>query len=262
MLHRAGRKTKLLPKLLSLFPNDIDCFIDLFMGSGAVTFAMVPKVKYVISNDIEEDIFNLFIVLKEQSNELIDKIITTPVHESIFKYWKKHCEETAVYRAIRFLYLSNYSIYGNFETMTQGCYNEKNILLENINKHLDLIYKPRYLCSDFRDVFNKFGFGPKEMNKSKCLIYADPPYLETDNKYNNHFTLKDTQDLFELLVNFNTKFAISEFDNPIILDLAKSYGLNVINLGERRNIFNRRIEILITNYAVCDKPINQIEIKI
>lgn len=49
MLRRLGNKTRLLPKLLEFFPNDIQTFIDMFMGSGAVTFAMVERCKYVIA---------------------------------------------------------------------------------------------------------------------------------------------------------------------------------------------------------------------
>jgi DNA adenine methylase len=42
--------------------------------------------------------------------------------------------------------------------------------------------------------------------------------------------------------------AISEFDNPKILEMAK--GLNVYQIGERKNLKNRRSEILITNYEI------------
>jgi site-specific DNA-adenine methylase len=39
MLRRLGNKTRLLPKLLALFPEQITTFIDMFMGSGVVTSA-------------------------------------------------------------------------------------------------------------------------------------------------------------------------------------------------------------------------------
>ena len=42
--------------------------------------------------------------------------------------------------------------------------------------------------------------------------------------------------------------AISEFDNPKILEMSK--GLNVYQIGERKNLKNRRSEILITNYEI------------
>ena len=41
---------------------------------------------------------------------------------------------------------------------------------------------------------------------------------------------------------------MSEFDNPFILNQAKERNLNIIEIGERVNLKNRRIEILITNY--------------
>ena len=41
---------------------------------------------------------------------------------------------------------------------------------------------------------------------------------------------------------------MSEFDNEFILDQAKARGLNIIYIGERQNLKNRRTEVLITNY--------------
>ena len=41
---------------------------------------------------------------------------------------------------------------------------------------------------------------------------------------------------------------MSEFDNPMILDLAKQMNLNVIIIGERQSMKNRNVEILVTNY--------------
>ena len=46
---------------------------------------------------------------------------------------------------------------------------------------------------------------------------------------------------------------MSEFDNEFILNQAKERGLNVIIIGEGKNLKNRRTEILITNY---DKPMS------
>jgi len=41
---------------------------------------------------------------------------------------------------------------------------------------------------------------------------------------------------------------ISEFDHPLILELANEYKLNAIDLMNRKNIKNTRLEVLITNY--------------
>ena len=41
---------------------------------------------------------------------------------------------------------------------------------------------------------------------------------------------------------------MSEFDHPFILEQAKQRDLNIIYIGERRNLKNKRTEILVTNY--------------
>ena len=103
-------------------------------------------------------------------------------------------------------------------------------------------------------------------NDTRTFIYADPPYFDTDcNTYKSGWSEKDTEDLFKMLTEYatnnydangnNIKFAISEFDNPIILELANKYNLQVTIIGERQNLLNRRTEILITNYDT--KTINK-----
>ena len=44
------------------------------------------------------------------------------------------------------------------------------------------------------------------------------------------------------------KFAISEYNNPFILDLAKQNNLNIHYIKELQALKARKIEILITNY--------------
>ena len=81
-----------------------------------------------------------------------------------------------------------------------------------------------------------------------CFIYADPPYIGTNDTFEHSFTENDTMDLFEILNGIGIRFMISEFDTPFVLGLADKYKLNVITLGERKNLMNKRTEILITNY--------------
>jgi len=72
--------------------------------------------------------------------------------------------------------------------------------------------------------------------------------LSTDDNYSHSFTQQDSIDLFNTLQNTGIKWAMSEFDNPFIIQQARERNLNVITIGERRNIKNIRTEILITNY--------------
>lgn len=251
MLRRLGNKTRLLPKLLPLFPEKITTFIDMFMGSGAVTFAMVDRAKYIIANDKDEEVFNLFMVLREHKDELIEAIKIMPIHEALFNHWKQQQEHDCVWRATRFLMLSNFGLYGKPETLRIGERNDKDSILNNIIGGFDSIRHVQFLCADFRNIFSKIEW--KERTPEHAFIYSDPPYIGTDNNYQESFTEQDTQDLFEILVKSGIRFAISEFDNQFVLELAEKHGLHVTELGERRNLKNRRTEILITNYKTTPR---------
>ena len=94
--------------------------------------------------------------------------------------------------------------------------------------------------------FKKDGRNDEE----QTFIYSDPPYLETGDNYSNSFKESDSSDLFDSLQKTGCKFAYSEFDHPFIIQQAKERNLNVHIIGERQNLKNRRIEILVTNYKL------------
>lgn len=247
-LRRIGRKTKLLPKLLAMFPTDITLFIDLFMGAGVVSFAMVDRVKYVIANDKDADIFNLFWVWKERKDDLIEACTVMPYHQALWQHWKSHEETDPVWRAARFLMRSNFGYLGKTDTLKFGIGNDKALLLQQLHACFRHIRHIQFLTHDFRDALGCVSFRHPERDKASTLLYLDPPYLGTGNNYVHGFTEQDTGDCFEVAVNSGMRFAMSEFDHPFVLDLAQQHGLQVHDLGTRRTLKNRRREILITNY--------------
>src|SRR5690606_20603386 len=108
-------------------------------------------------------------------------------------------------------------------------------------KYMDFIFKYLQDCyflnTDFRDFFRKCYY---KDNIERCFCYCDPPYLGMTNNYSNSFTEKDSRDLFDILQAAGVKFALSEFDHPFILEQAKERKLNLIYVGERTNLKNRR----------------------
>ena len=251
ILRRMGTKTRVVKKsnILQLLPQHT-MFIDMFFGAGGFFFNK-PKAKHNICNDYDSEVYNLYQVLITRKTELEEAIYQTPYHSDLFKYWIKNTEIDPVIKAVRFLMLSNYSYLGKGDTLRFSFGNSKKCLINNIEKTFDLIHDVYFMNYDFRDVLSKISIkGTSELDKT--FIYADPPYLGTENNYGDNckFKQKDSEDLFHVLVNSGYRFAISEFNNPVILDLARHHGLEVINLMERRNINNRRNEILIINYDI------------
>ena len=247
MLRRVGCKKRLLNTMLPLFPA-CKIFIDMFFGSGTVSFAMLPRVNHVFANDNDDEVYNLFWVCRDRKEELLEAIKIMPTHQKLFDYWKKHEEEDPIWKAVRFLMRSNFGHLGGDGTFRIDVCYDKAKLLNDFDQFHTFIQDIKFIHGDFRKNIKKIRFG--NFKPPDIFIYADPPYLATSNTYKTGFTLQDTQDLFDLLVNSGFKFAISSYNNPAILELAEAHGLKVIVLKEIRSIKSRNTEILIVNYKV------------
>lgn len=251
ILNRLGNKTELAPKIISYFPKH-DIYIEPFFGAGGMFFNK-PRAKYNFLNDLDNDVYNLFRQLLDNKTELVEKLILTPITETQFKEWGKgKREEDDMMNAIRFLIISNFGLYGKSSTLRIGAVSPKAVILREIEKTFKAISNVYFFNSDFRKVFNKCDY---KSNKAKTFCYCDPPYLDTDDNYSASFKHEDSEDLFNTLQDADIRWAMSEFDHPFILEQAEKRGLNVHYLGERKNLHNRRMEILVTNYEITQQQL-------
>ena len=164
-----------------------------------------------------------------------------------------------VKKAAFFVLGANTSFLASFTTLGYGTINAKKRLKRKIKAlYLQMVDNPttttQFMSVPFDEVLKKIKnrFFP-------AFIYCDPPYIETSQKsYNTPtFMRPDFERLLQLLLHSKQQFAISEFDSPSVLEIAKINGLNIIDIGNRRNLKNRRNEILITNYIPSHKQRTQ-----
>lgn len=247
ILRRLGNKSNIAQDIQKYFPKH-EVYIELFFGAGGMFFNK-PIAKRNILNDIDNDVFNLFMIIKNEPKELLSRLEITPFSDSLFEYWKKEQEEDKYWRAIRFIYLSNFGLFGKQSSLQVSTRNHKKQAIKNYHNTIEFLKEisTAFLNCDFRQALKQISFSEQQVNE-KTFIYADPPYLSTDNNYSDSFKEQDSIDLFDCLQKTNCKFAMSEFDNDFIIEQANQRGLNIIYIGERKNINNRRTEILITNY--------------
>lgn len=247
VLRRLGNKSKLAREVYRHFPAH-NCYIELFFGAGGVFFKK-PQAKYNICNDIDDEVYNLWCVMQTDSDKLKEEIEHLPMHTSLWNDYKNKEVKDKVLKAALFLMYSNFGYLGNPSTLRfTNDANGKKQLLENFDAVFQKIKYVKFMCDDFRNVLNRCTWR-SDREKERAFIYADPPYLGTQ-QYSHKFTEQDTKDLFKMLVDSKMNFAISEFDNDKVLRLADEYKLNTLIIGERQNLKNRRTEILITNYPV------------
>lgn len=244
ILNRLGNKSKIAMDIQQYFPMH-SIYMEPFFGAGGMYFNK-PKAKYNFLSDNDNDVYNLFRQVLDNKIELIKWMEITPITEKQFKEWGKgKKEKTKILNAIRFLFISNFGLYGKPNTLRIGAVNPRKMIINQINKTLEYLKDAYFFNVDFRKFFNKCDYKDK---KEKCFCYSDQPYLDTDNNYSNGFTEEDSIDLFNVLHAAGIKYGMSEFNHPFILEQAKQRNLHVQIIGERQNLGNRRIEILITNY--------------
>lgn len=252
VLRRLGNKSAVMPRLLPHFPEH-DVYIEPFFGAGGAFFNK-PLAKVNILNDNDSEVYNLWTVIKERREDFRKELEMMPVHMDLWNHWKKVVPEDPIIKAVRFVFLSNFGVMGKPNTLKLENRLSKQSTLCDIESDFVAIKDAQFANLDFRKFFKSLMLS-EEKTTEKVFIYNDPPYLGTDNNYQSGFTEQDASDLFEANIKTGCKFAISEFDHPFILDLANRHGLNVITIGERQNMKNRRTEILVTNYRKAQMSI-------
>lgn len=247
ILTRMGNKRRLIEKIAEHFPAH-KMRIELMFGAGG-SFFYLPKAKYNILNDLDDDVTNLYLVVQNKLELFRMEIEKLPISETLIRHWKKNTESDPIRKAIRFLFLSNFTYLGKGDTLRVGLDNSKETILNNLDATFILLKNCKILNRDFRKVLPCISFTKGLNDKENCFVYLDPVYHETEYNYKvPKWTKQDTIDCFNLMEQCKIKCAMSEFNHPWILKEAKKRKFNIITIGERSNIKNRKIEVLITNY--------------
>ncbi len=244
ILTRPGNKRRIAGDILPHFPQH-DLYIEPFFGAGGMFFSK-PKARHNIVNDYDSEVYNLFKVIIDRKDELAAFWAIMPLHEDLWKYWRANQEGDPIRKAARFLLFSNFSFMGRMATMKFDRSNTWALVLQRIDQVQHQLQGVQFMNSDFRDMLHRISIRPG--SHKNAFIYCDPPYLGTKGGNYDSFSLRDTTDLFDVLQASDCRFGVSEFDHPYLLDLAHERQLRIIQIGERQNMKNRRMEILITNY--------------
>lgn len=255
LLNRLGNKRLLAEQIISHFPPH-NVYVEMFFGSGAVFFAK-PRCEYNILNDNNSEVMNLFVQVKDNPDELRRVISITPYSHDVFKYLKSNQFDSCVWRAVRLLYVANFSFMGAGDTLKVKPNHYKDILLENLETTIKDIAKGNNIWTnvDYTEVFNVASLHQiKHIHNT--FVYADPPYVGTSNKYGDlnkriKWDLNDFSNLINHLQELEIQFAISEFNNPDFDDIITEHNLNKIIIRKRMSVSKLECEeILITNYKL------------
>lgn len=246
-LNRLGSKERVVDRLLPYFPVH-SVYVEPFFGAGGMFFSK-PRARHNFLNDSDHEVFNLYMVVLEERERLAFELARMPLHQELWDYWKAAIPEDRVLRAVRFLMYSNFGYMGKPDTLHFINSTLKESTLDALSL-LDL-GDTKFMCMDFEKAIRSVVLRGENDWKEKVFIYADPPYLGTGHNYadGDLWNAGEFSRLLDVLEWRGSKFAVSEFDNPVVIEMAVSRGLEVHTIGSRKNMKNRRVEILLTNYV-------------
>ena len=229
-------------------------YLEPYFGGGAILFNKEPSRIETI-NDLDDDVVNLFRVIREQKEELIEEVVYTPYARAEYdNAFPDNSEElTDVDRAKNFLIRSGMGhgfrlcekcgwkkdVYGREAAYAVRYWNDLPAAITAVAHRLKMVqieHKPAV------DLIKGF-------NHDNVLIYADPPYVlstRTRKQYRHEMTDQDHVELLETLLLHKGYVMLSGYDNDIYNDYLK--GWRKISTPARAENSLPRTECLWMNY--------------
>lgn len=228
----AGGKRWFVERFLHLAPESFGRYIEPFLGSGAIFFALTPSD--AILSDLNVDLIGCYIAIRESPRQIIDLLS---------EHHSKHCKDyyyfvrsqkpaDAIARAAWFIYLNR--------TCWNGLYrvNLKNIFNVPIGTKTQVVFpsdnfveissrlkSAEISIGDFETTLNKAG--------ENDFVFVDPPYTVKHNtngfiKYNDHiFSWTDQvrlRDAIDRATRRGAKVLVTNANHESIRDLYAGLG--------------------------------------
>jgi DNA adenine methylase len=262
-----GGKRQLLDIIKKHLPKNINRYYEPFVGGGALLFEL-QKNKSTI-NDNNSELINLYRVVKNQVEELIEELKKFKNEEKYF-YTIRNLDRTKEYeklsdvqKAARIHYLNKTCFNGMFRVNNAGEFNAPFGRYKNPNIINEIRFRAinKYLNNNDIKILNgDFENSLKEIKKGD-FVYFDPPYDPVSNSSNftgytkNGFDREQQKRLKKVCDYLNEKkikFLLSNSDTDFIKNLYKNYKINIIQAKRSINCKSKKRgavnELLIKNY--------------
>ena len=279
----AGGKGQLLNVIGANTPEHIDTYIEPFVGSGAVMFDILekkPNIQHVIINDVNTDLINTYLTIRDNCNALIDilhdlyqsyisKTIddrSTMFYEMREKYNKR--EMDVLNHSALFIFLNRTCFNGLYRVNAKGYFNvpfgkyanPKICDGENLLAVSAVLQNVEILNGDYAVL--------AEHARAGAFVYLDPPYkpISETSAFNSYVAggFGDEEqvrlrDFCNTISEQGASFMLSNSDpasvNPENDFFDRIYaGYNIQRVLAKRNINSKGgnrgeiNELLITNY--------------
>lgn len=270
ILKWVGGKRQLLNEITPLIPKRITTYVEPFLGGGAVLFNLQPKK--AIINDFNKDLINVYRVVRDSPQELLDILKKHDKYNCEDYYYEiraldrseNYTNMSNLEKAARIIYLNKTCYNGLFRVNQAGQFNSPygryknpNIVNEPVILAMSNYFKNnniKILEGDYRDALKNLRKG--------AFVYFDPPYMPISSSSSftgyteNGFNEKDQIELkieCDKLNDRGINFMLSNSAHPYIIELYKDYEITFVKArrsinskGNKRGEIN---EVLVINYG-------------
>jgi DNA adenine methylase len=269
VLKWVGGKRQLIPEIEKYFPNtrEISTYYEPFVGGGAVLFHFQPK-KAVI-NDINEELINLYKVIKNDVDLLIEDLKTYKNNEKLY-YEVRALDRTPefknltnIQRASRTHFLNKTCYNGLYRVNSSGEFNtpfgkykNPDIVNETVLKAVSIYFNK----SNMKILNGDYEESLKGIRKG-AFVYFDPPYdpVSSSSSFTGYseggFDREEQTRLKKVcdkLNNKGVKFLLSNSATGFVKELYQDYDINIVQAKRSVNsVASKRgkvDEVLIKNY--------------
>lgn len=264
-----GGKRQLLPQLLKYMPNDFTNYYEPFIGGGALLFEIAPKIAVI--NDNNEELINMYNVIKNAPNELIEALKVHQLNNSKEYYlnvrsWDRDgtiAQLTSVDRAARLMYMLRVDFNGLYRVNSKGQFNVPYGRYKNpriVNEEDILAVSHYFNTNNVNILCGDFSISVENAERND-LVYFDPPYIPLNSSSNFTSYTKEGFDLSDQKRLSNTFFELadkgvhvmlSNSDTEITRELYK--GANIHSVEANRAINSKGSkrgkvgELIVTSY--------------
>lgn len=239
VLKYPGSKWRIAEWIINKMPEH-HSYLEPYFGSGAVFFNKQPSNIETI-NDIDEDVVNLFRVVRNNTEELLKRITYTPYsREEYNRAFIVNNQDDGIELARKFLIRcwqgigSNNKYKSGWKNDVQG--RERAYAVRNWYRLPDRIYDIVDRLKEVQIENRPAVELIKRFNSEKVLIYADPPYISSTrmkNMYRHEMTDEDHQELLETILQHKGPVIISGYENDMYNGYLKTwYKYQTNNLAE------------------------------
>jgi len=188
----AGGKRWFVSQNLSIFPQNFNKYIEPFLGSGAIFFALQPK--NAILSDINKDLIDTYKAIKTDWIKVYELLKFHHKNHNRDYYYKVRSSKprTLFSRAARLIYLNRTCWNGLYRVNRRGEFNvpigtKTDVLLgtDNFSEISRLLQNAQLMRDDFEVVIDRAEEGD--------LIFVDPPYTV---KHSDNGFIKYNEELF------------------------------------------------------------------